>query len=111
MKKPSGRHPLEIQGLSKSYDDLKVITNFSAKISRGEKIALMGRNGAGKTTMLRSLVRNAPGFVDTAEQAFPIDAGVITWGHEVAVGYFAQDHRESISNGMTLLEWLYQFDP
>jgi ATPase subunit of ABC transporter with duplicated ATPase domains len=111
MKKPSGRHPLEIQGLSKAYDDLKVITNFSAKISRGEKIALMGRNGAGKTTMLRSLVRNAPGFVDEAEQNFAVDAGAITWGHEVAVGYFAQDHRESISNGMTLLEWLYQFDP
>src|SRR6202522_3786794 len=48
---PSGRHPLEIKGLSKSYDDLHVIRDFSASIARGEKIALLGRNGAGKTTM------------------------------------------------------------
>jgi ATPase subunit of ABC transporter with duplicated ATPase domains len=111
IERPSGRHPLEIQGLSKSYDDLKVITKFSAKIARGEKIALMGRNGCGKTTMLRSLLRNAPGGVDEADRAFAVDAGTVTWGHEVSVGYFAQDHRESIQHGMTVIEWLYQFDP
>jgi ATPase subunit of ABC transporter with duplicated ATPase domains len=43
MKRPSGRHPLEIKGLAKSYDDLHVIRNFTASVSRGEKIALMGR--------------------------------------------------------------------
>ena len=68
MKRPSGRHPLEVKGLSKSYDDLKVISDFTASVSRGEKIALMGRNGAGKTTMLRSLMRNATGFVDDADR-------------------------------------------
>src|SRR5579872_5623353 len=47
---PSGRHPLEIKGLSKSYGGLPVIQNFSASIARGEKIGLLGRNGAGKTT-------------------------------------------------------------
>src|SRR6187200_2866410 len=66
MNRPSGRHPLEIKGLSKSYDDLQVLNNFTASIPRGEKIALIGRNGVGKTTMLRSLIRNAPGFVDPA---------------------------------------------
>ena len=110
-KKPSGRHPLEIKGLSKSYDNLRVIQNFSASIARGEKIALLGRNGAGKTTMLRSLLRNATGFVDPPEREFPIDDGVVTWGHEVAVGYFSQDHKESIRPGATLLEWLHEFDP
>src|SRR6202451_4670742 len=70
MKRPSGRHPLEIKGLSKAYDDTTVITNFTASISRGEKIALMGRNGAGKTTMLRSIVEK--GFAD---------AGTAEWGH------------------------------
>jgi ATPase subunit of ABC transporter with duplicated ATPase domains len=100
MKRPSGKHALEIKGLSKAYGDTKVITNFTASISRGEKIALMGRNGAGKTTMLRSIVE--PGFSSD---------GKAEWGHEVSVGYFAQDHRESIPNGYTLLEFLHSFDP
>jgi ATPase subunit of ABC transporter with duplicated ATPase domains len=102
---------LEVKGLSKSYDDLAVIKNFTASISRGEKIALLGRNGAGKTTMLRSLLRNATGFVDEPERDFSIDNGTVTWGHEVAVGYFSQDHKESIRPGLTLLEWLHEFDP
>jgi ATPase subunit of ABC transporter with duplicated ATPase domains len=45
-KRPSGRHPLEVKGLSKSYDNQTVIRNFSASIARGEKIALLGRNGS-----------------------------------------------------------------
>ena len=53
MKRESGRHPLEIKDLSKSYDDQRIIRSFDASISRGEKIALIGRNGAGKTTLLR----------------------------------------------------------
>ncbi len=53
MKRPSGRHPLEVKRLSKSYDGVPVIRNFTAAIARGEKIALMGRNGAGKTSMLK----------------------------------------------------------
>src|SRR5271154_1263094 len=111
MKRPSGRHPLEVKGLSKSYDGLRVIQNFSASIARGEKIALLGRNGAGKTSMLRSLLRNATGFVDAPDREFPVDSGVVTWGHEVAVGYFSQDHKESIQPGVTLLEWLHEFEP
>jgi len=100
MKRPSGRHPLEIKALSKAYGETRVVSNFTASISRGEKIALMGRNGAGKTTMLRSIVE--PGFADS---------GLADWGHEVSVGYFAQDHRESIPSGFTLLEFLHSFDP
>ncbi|HEY1760115.1 MAG TPA: ATP-binding cassette domain-containing protein [Bryobacteraceae bacterium] len=108
--RPSGKHALEIKGLSKSYGDLKVIQNFTASIARGEKIALLGRNGAGKTTMLRSLLRNATGYVDPPEREFPVDSGVVTWGHEVTAGYFSQDHKESIQPGVTLLEWLHEFD-
>jgi ATPase subunit of ABC transporter with duplicated ATPase domains len=111
MKRPSGRHPLEVKGLSKSYGDLAVIRNFAASVSRGEKIALMGRNGTGKTTMLKSLLRNAPGFIDDSDHDFPIDAGEVLWGHEAAVGYFAQDHSETIQGGMMVLDWLRQFDP
>jgi ATPase subunit of ABC transporter with duplicated ATPase domains len=110
MKRPSGRHPLEIKNLSKSYDGLKVIQRFTANVEREEKIALMGRNGAGKTTLLKSLIRGATGHVDDAERQFAIDSGTVVWGPEVAVGYFAQDHTDSIAKGTTVIDWLQQFD-
>jgi len=110
---PSGRAPLEIKHLAKSYDDLKVISNFSANITRGEKIALTGRNGAGKTTMLRSIIRNAGQFIGEAEHKFKIDSGNVIWGHEVTVGYFPQDFGYTIdkSKGISALDWLWQFKP
>jgi len=111
MKRASGRHPLEIKSVVKSYGDLKVIKPFTANITRGEKIALTGRNGTGKTTLLRSLIRNAAEFIDDAEKDFPIDGGIVKWGHEVTVGYFAQDHRDSVVTNLTAIEWLWQFDP
>jgi ATPase subunit of ABC transporter with duplicated ATPase domains len=111
MKRPSGRHPLECKGLAKSYGDLKVFQPFTASLSRGEKVALIGRNGAGKTTLLKSLLRNATGHIDDSERQFAIDSGTVVWGHEVSVGYFAQDHTDSIQKGTTVMEWLHQFDP
>lgn len=110
MNRPSGRHPLEIEGLTKSYGNHEVFANFTASVSRGEKIALIGRNGAGKTTMLRSLIRNATGYVEAADLSFPIDAGEVKWGHEVYVGYFAQDHSDSIRKDTTVIDWLNEFD-
>ena len=112
MKRNSGKHPLEIKSVEKSYDDLKVIPRFTASIARGEKIALMGRNGTGKTTLIKSLVRNAPGFIDDGDKEFPINGGQVNWGHEVSVGYFAQDHAESFTRDNTSsIDWLWQFDP
>src|SRR5579862_7214535 len=108
MKRPSGRHPLEVRGISKSYGDVEVIRDFTASVSRGEKIGLLGRNGMGKTTLLRSLIANAPGAED---EPFGIDGGSVEWGHEVAVGFFAQDHRATIKPGLTVLEWLQEIDP
>ena len=110
MKAPSGRHPIECKGLAKSYGELKVILPFTANVERGEKIALIGRNGSGKTTLLKSLLRNATGYVDDVDRKFPIDGGTVKWGHEVAVGYFAQDTTDSIAKGTTAIEWLHQFD-
>src|SRR5271168_2976829 len=51
QKRPSGKHLLELHGVTKSYGDNDVLRGFSANVNRGEKIALMGRNGAGKTTL------------------------------------------------------------
>jgi ATPase subunit of ABC transporter with duplicated ATPase domains len=112
MKRNSGRHPLEIKSVEKAYDTLKVIPRFSASVTRGEKIALMGRNGTGKTTLLKSLIRNATGFIDDADKQFPINGGTVAWGHEVTVGYFAQDHTDSFTkDNTTAIDWLWQFDP
>jgi ATPase subunit of ABC transporter with duplicated ATPase domains len=111
MDQHSGKHPLEIKSVVKEYDGVKVFKPFSASVDRGEKIALMGRNGTGKTTLLKSLVRNAPGFISDEEQQFPINGGTVGWGHNVAVGYFAQDHSETIRKGTTAIEWLHEFDP
>src|SRR6202451_1883450 len=111
MDQHSGRHPLEIKSVAKSYDGVKVWAPFSGSVARGEKSALMGRNGTGKTTLLRSLLRNATGFIDDSDRQFPVDGGQVIWGHNVAVGYFAQDHSESITHGMNAIEWLHQFKP
>ncbi|HEX3684200.1 MAG TPA: ATP-binding cassette domain-containing protein [Bryobacteraceae bacterium] len=108
MKRPSGRHALECKGVNKSYGDIDVVKNFTVAVQRGEKVALMGRNGAGKTTLLKALLANAPG-VDDPDTG--LDSGVVNWGHEVQVGYFAQDHRGSIRNGTTVADWLHDWDP
>jgi ATPase subunit of ABC transporter with duplicated ATPase domains len=116
MKRPSGKHILEVEDVSKSYGDNEVVKGFAASVVRGEKIALMGRNGAGKTTLLNALLANSP-TTSAAElqkssgYAGPyIDGGKVIWGHEAAVGYFPQDHRSLIDKGMSVFEWLYQWD-
>ena len=53
MHRPSGRTAAEIKGVSKAYDGVPVVSNFSAVVNRGEKIVLVGRNGLGKTTLLQ----------------------------------------------------------
>src|SRR6202451_1665591 len=117
QKRPSGKHILEIERISKSYGDTKVISSFTASVLRGEKIALMGRNGAGKTTLVNALLANSPTTPEaelrkTSGYDGPfIDGGKVIWGHEAAVGYFAQDHKALIEPGIKVLEWLHQWDP
>jgi ATPase subunit of ABC transporter with duplicated ATPase domains len=108
IARPSGRMALEFSNVSKSYGDHAVIKGFSAVVNRGDKIAIVGRNGVGKTTLLKALMSDAPG-----RPAAPgdIDAGTIRWGHETSIGYFPQDHAGQIEKGMTAVEWLHQFDP
>jgi ATPase subunit of ABC transporter with duplicated ATPase domains len=117
QKRPSGKHILELEGVRKSYGKTEVIRSFTASVMRGEKIALMGRNGAGKTTLLNALLANSPTVPDaelrrTSGYDGPfLTSGKVIWGHEAAVGYFAQDHRALIEGGMTAFEWLHQWDP
>ncbi len=100
QKRPSGRQTCTIEGLTKKWPDRTVCENFEALVTRGEKVAIIGKNGVGKTTLCKML----------AGELEP-DAGKITWGHEATVGYLAQDHRESIPDGTTAAEWLHSFDP
>jgi ATPase subunit of ABC transporter with duplicated ATPase domains len=117
QKRSSGKHILELEGVTKSYAETEVIRSFTASLTRGERIALMGRNGAGKTTLLNALLANSPTVPDAElrktsgyDGAF-LTSGKVIWGHEAAVGYFAQDHRALIQGDMTAFEWLHQWDP
>jgi len=117
QKRPSGKHILEIEGITKSYGEAKVISGFTASVIRGEKIALMGRNGSGKTTLVNALLANSPTVAESELRKASgydgpfVDAGKVIWGHEAAVGYFAQDHKALVEPGIKVLEWLHQWDP
>ena len=121
QKRPSGKHILELEGVSKSYGAFDVVRAFTASVTRGEKIALMGRNGAGKTTLIQALLANSPTTPmkelreTSGYDGEFLSAGKVVWGHEAAVGFFAQDHRALISSqanqGITAFEWLHLWDP
>ncbi len=103
VKKQSGREVIEATGLAKSYvqDDgstKEVYTNYAICIGRGERIAVIGNNGVGKSTLLGMLAG-----------AVTPDSGSIKYGHEVSVGYFPQDYKQGIQHGLTALRWLELF--
>jgi len=108
MNRPSGRFALEFSDIAKAHGGVPVIGGFSGIVNRGEKIVVIGRNGQGKTTLLKALLADAPGL---AASPSDIDRGMVRWGHEVSVGYFPQDHTGAIEKGLTIVEWLHRFDP
>jgi ATPase subunit of ABC transporter with duplicated ATPase domains len=108
MNRPSGRTAMEIKDLSKAFENQQVIDGFGAIVNRGDRIVIVGRNGVGKTTLLKALLADAPGGDGSMRDR---DDGSVRWGHEVSVGYFPQDQTGLIRKGMTAVEWLHQFDP
>jgi len=90
----AGRTVLTVDGLAKSYGTLDVFDDVTFDIGRGERLVIVGLNGAGKTSLLRILAG-----VTTA------DAGTVRFGHNVTAGYYAQEH-EGITVGRSLLEHL-----
>src|SRR5438477_3885747 len=76
MKRPSGKVPIETRDISKAFDGHVVFSGFGAIVNRGDKIVLVGRNGVGKTTLLKALLADAP---DMAGSAKGRDAGDVRW--------------------------------
>ncbi|PIQ28830.1 hypothetical protein COW36_09745 [bacterium (Candidatus Blackallbacteria) CG17_big_fil_post_rev_8_21_14_2_50_48_46] len=95
----SGKIPLSAQGLQKSFGDKQVIRNLDFEIDRGDRVAIIGPNGVGKSTLLKILM-----------QELEPDAGTVTWGHEAHAGYFPQDYHDLLKGEQTCFDWLYSFD-
>ena len=100
-RRPSGRDVLHLEGIRKSFGDNEVLHGVDLLIRRGDRLAIMGPNGIGKSTLLKI----AMGELEP-------DAGEIEWGYETHPGYFAQDNKEAFAEGKeTTEEWLWSFCP
>ncbi len=95
QKRPSGKSVLTVQGIEKSFDERKVLNNVKFSINRSEKVALIGHNGIGKSTLLKILMG-----------VYTADNGEFEWGYETHLSYFAQDHHEQLSQNTNVLDWL-----
>lgn len=95
-----GDEALEVTHVSHSYEDLDVLRDIDLRIEPGEKIALIGPNGVGKTTLLKIIM----------EEMKPT-SGSIKWGATIETSYFPQDTTDQIQSDDTLYEWLRGFDP
>jgi len=99
QEKKLHRLALEIEGLAHSYDgEAPLFKNTNLMIEAGEKIAVIGANGAGKTTFLKCLV----------DDVTPT-GGTIKWAENADIGYYAQDHEYEFAMGGTLFEWMEQW--
>ncbi len=87
-----GKWVLEMEGMGKSFGDNMLFQNVNLTVGRGEKIALLGANGTGKSTLLKRMMGQLEG------------EGKVTEGHNVNVTYFAQDQAESLDVTKTVLE-------
>jgi len=112
--KPSGRDVVRITGARKAFESKVVLDGVNLHVNRGDRIALIGRSGIGKSTLLRMSVGAFKDLdAETKPYALSPDAGEVRWGNDASVGYFAQDHHEALgetAKGTTPYEWLYRFD-
>jgi len=87
QERPSGRDVLTLERISKAYGDKQVLKDISLAIRRGERVAVIGPNGLGKSTLLKIVMGR-----------LVADGGETTFGHEVKASYFAQDHHELLDD-------------
>jgi ATPase subunit of ABC transporter with duplicated ATPase domains len=99
VAKPSGKQTLTVEDLAKSYGRREIVQPFSALVTKGEKVAIIGKNGVGKSTLVQLLVG-----------ALPPDRGTVKWGHQATIGYLPQDHAGLIRPGTTAFGWLRELE-
>ena len=86
---------LELENISKAYDSLSIIKKFSITINSGDRIAIIGESGIGKTTLLKCLI----------DDSFA-DEGSAKWSENAIIGYFAQNHSEEFKSNISLIDWM-----
>jgi len=99
-KRTMGDEALEIQNIAHSYGDNVVFEDITLKFAPGEKVALIGGNGVGKSTLLKIMM----------EEMKP-SSGEIKWGATIENSYFPQDTADIIEGDGTLYDWLRAYDP
>lgn len=87
-----GKWVLEMENMGKSFGDNRLFEGVNITVGRGEKIALLGANGTGKSTLLKRVMNELEG------------EGRVDYGHNVNITYFAQDQAESLDKSMSVLE-------
>jgi ATPase subunit of ABC transporter with duplicated ATPase domains len=92
------RLALEVEALSKGYGATPLFRNLNLMVEVGERIAIIGPNGIGKSTLLRTLVGE-----------LPPDHGKVKWSENVRIGYFAQDHAADFADDLSLFDWMIQW--
>lgn len=92
------RLAIELEDISKGYGETLLFKQFNVMIAAGERVAVIGANGIGKSTLLKTLVGE-----------FMPDTGTVKWAENAEVGYFAQDHAADFAYDMTLIEWMSQW--
>lgn len=98
--RPASKQVMGIHNLSKRFGDTVICEDFNLSIFRGDKIALIGPNGIGKTTLLKMIA----GVMEP-------DAGKVEWGNESRFGYMPQDHHEVIEKSdETAHAWLWEWN-
>ncbi|PIJ48674.1 ABC-F family ATPase [Erwinia sp. OLTSP20] len=92
------RNALEIDNLSKGFDQGPLFKEVKLLLEVGEKLAVLGANGIGKTTLLKTLVGD-----------LTPDSGSIKWSENARIGYYAQDHADDFASDLTVFDWMSQW--
>jgi ATPase subunit of ABC transporter with duplicated ATPase domains len=92
------RIALELEDLAKGYGDKPLFSGLNLLAEVGERIAIIGPNGIGKTTLLRTLVND-----------LTPDHGMVKWSENSNIGYYAQDHSADFSKDISVFEWMSQW--